>query len=85
VKNPFGVSPINVFQLCVINMWYRQVLTPIHNSLLLLRLPILDKFRLAIFHKGATQINYSIKTSKNKFRRNASSRDLESNCTIEGE
>ncbi len=62
VKNLFGVSPINVFQLGVIYMSCRQVLTPIHSSQLL---PILGKFRLATFHKSATQRNYSIKPGKN--------------------
>ncbi len=32
-------------------MSYRQVLTPVNNSQLLLRLEILDKLRLATFHK----------------------------------
>ncbi len=68
VKNPFGRIPVNVFQLGFVYMSYRQVLTPIHNSQLLLKLPILDKFRLAIFHKSATQRNYSIKTGINQFR-----------------
>jgi len=53
VKNPFGICPIYVFQLGVIYMSYRQVLTPIHNSQLLLKLPILGNLRLATFHKGA--------------------------------
>jgi hypothetical protein len=57
VKNMFGVAPINVFQLGVIYKSYRQLLTPIYNVRLLLKLPILDKFRLAIFHTCATQRN----------------------------
>jgi hypothetical protein len=32
-------------------MLYRQVLTPINNSQLLLKLEILDKLRLVTFHK----------------------------------
>jgi hypothetical protein len=35
----------------VIHKSYRQVLTPVHNSQLLLKLKILDKFRLVTFHK----------------------------------
>jgi hypothetical protein len=55
VKNPFGASPISVFQLGVIYMSWRQVLIPIHNTQLLLKLPILDKFRLGTFQKGEKQ------------------------------
>ncbi len=65
VKNLSGVSPINVSQLGVIYISCRQVLTWIHSSQLFLKLPILDKFRLATFHKSATQRNYSIKPGKN--------------------
>ncbi len=82
MKNPFGASSIDVFQLGVIYMSYRQVLTPIHNFQLLLKLPILDKFRLAAFHKSATQRNYGIRAGINQFRRNESSHDLESSCTV---
>jgi len=32
-------------------MQYRQVLTPVNNTQLLLKLGILDKFRLVTFHK----------------------------------
>jgi hypothetical protein len=82
MNNPFGIVPINVFQLGVIYKSYRQVLTSIHNSQLLLKLPILDKFRLATFHTSTTQRNYSIKTDINQFRRNESTRELESGCTV---
>jgi hypothetical protein len=82
VKNPFGRIPVNAFQLGFVYMSHRQVLTPIHNYQLILKLPILDKFRLAIFHKSATQRNYSIKTGINQFSRNKSSQDLESDHTI---
>jgi hypothetical protein len=82
VKNPFGIVPINVFQLSVIYKLYSQVLTPIHNSQLLLKLPILGKFRLATFHISATQRNYGIKTGMNWFRKNVSSHDLDSSHTI---
>jgi hypothetical protein len=82
VKNPFGRIPVNEFQLGVIYKSFRQVLTPIHNFQLLLKLPILDKFRLATCHKSATQRNYSSKTGINQFRRNESSHYLESGCTV---
>ncbi len=82
VKNPFGVVPINVFQLGVIYKSHRQVQTLIYNSHLLLKLPILDKFRLATFHKSATQRKCNIKTGINQFRRNKCSHDLESGRTI---
>ncbi len=39
------------FRLQVIHKSYRQVLTPVKNSHLLLKLEILDKFRLVTFHK----------------------------------
>jgi hypothetical protein len=64
MKNPFGASTMSVFQLGVIYMSCRQVLTLINNTQLLLKLPILDKFRLAIFYKGATQRNYAIINGK---------------------
>jgi hypothetical protein len=35
----------------VIDKSYRQVLAPVNNSQLLLKLEILDKFRLVTFHK----------------------------------
>jgi hypothetical protein len=78
MKNPFGIVPINSF--CVIYKSYRQVLTSIHNSQLLSKLPILGKFRLATFK--CNKRNYSIKTGMNQFRRNKSSRDLDSSCAI---
>jgi len=61
-----------LFQLRVIYMSYK-VLTPVNNFQLLLKLPILDKFRLATLHLQATQRNYN-----NWFRRNKSSHDLDS-------
>ncbi len=61
---------------------YRQVLTPVNNSHLFLKLPILDKFRLVTFHEKATQRNYSIKTGSYQFRRNESSHDLDSQSII---
>jgi len=82
VKNPFGVTPINVFKLGIIYMPYRQVLTTINNFQLLLKLPILDKFRLAKFHKVQHKETKVSKTGINQFRRNESSHDLESSRTI---
>ncbi len=41
---------------------YSQVLIPVNNFQLLLKLEILDKVRLVTFHKKATQRNYNIKT-----------------------
>ncbi len=77
-KNLLGVVQINVFQLSVINKSYRQVLTPVNKSQLLLKLPILDKFRLETFHTCATQRNCNIETGMNQFRRNECSHDLDS-------
>jgi hypothetical protein len=51
VKNPFGLPSDTLFQLSVIYKLYRQVLTPVNNSQLLLKLKILDKLRLVTFHK----------------------------------
>jgi len=51
VKNPFFISSDTLFQLRVIYKSYRQVLTPVNNSELLLKLDILDKLRLVTFHK----------------------------------
>ena len=82
MKNLFGIVQINVFQLSVIYKWYRQVLTSIHNFHFLLKLTILDKFRVETFHTCATQRNYSVKTGMNQFRRNEISHDLDSCCII---
>jgi len=42
VKSPFGLSSDTLFQLSVIYKQCRQVLTPVNNSQLLLKLEILD-------------------------------------------
>jgi hypothetical protein len=42
-------------------MLYRQVLTPVNNSQLLLKLEILDKLRLVTFHAMATQRKCKLK------------------------
>jgi hypothetical protein len=60
------------FRLQVIHKSYRQVLTPVNNSQLLLKLEILDKFRL-----NKTQRNCNIITGSYQLRRNGSSHDLE--------
>jgi hypothetical protein len=49
VKNLFGVFQMLYFQLSVIYMLNRQILTSVKN-LQFLRLPILDKFRLVKFY-----------------------------------
>jgi len=54
VKNTFAYSSDTLFQLSVIYKLYRQVLTPINNSQLLLNLEILDKLRLAQHKQTAT-------------------------------
>ncbi len=51
MKNWFGLSSDTLFQLIVIYKSYRQVLTLVNNSQLLLKLEILDKLRLVTFHK----------------------------------
>jgi hypothetical protein len=43
------------FKLQVIYKSYRQVLTPVNNAQLLLKLEILDKLRLVTFHKNTIQ------------------------------
>ncbi len=46
VKNIFGFSILLFTAFNVIDKSYRQVLTPVSNSQLLLKLEILDRFRL---------------------------------------
>jgi hypothetical protein len=55
-------SSILYFRLYVIDKSYRQVLTPDNNSQLLLKLEILDKFRIVTVQKNTTQRNYNILT-----------------------
>jgi hypothetical protein len=55
VKNPFGLLMMLYLHSSVIDKSYRQVLTPVKNSQLLLKLAILDKFGLGTFHTLATQ------------------------------
>ncbi len=59
-------------------MSYRQVLTPVNNSQLLLKLEILDKLRPVTFHTTATQRKCIVITGSYQFRRNESSHDLDS-------
>jgi hypothetical protein len=62
---------------------YRQVLTPVNNSQLLLKMEILDKLRLVTFHTTATQIKFNVITGSYQFRINYSSHDLDSQCQNE--
>ncbi len=71
-------APGALFQFSVIYKSFRQVLTAVNNSQVLLRLPILGKFRLVTFHTCATQRNYNVRTGIQWFRRNESSHGLDS-------
>jgi len=51
VKNTFGFSILLFTAFNVIDKSYRQVLTPVNKSQLLLKLEIIDKFRLVTNHK----------------------------------
>ncbi len=66
----------------VIDKPYRQVLTPFINSQLLLKLVILDKFRLVTFHSLATQRKPLHKTGSYRFRKNESCNDLDLQCAV---
>jgi hypothetical protein len=61
VKNPFGLSSDTLFQLSVIYKSHRQVLTPINNSQLFLKLEILDKLRFVTYHKMQHKESATIK------------------------
>jgi hypothetical protein len=50
-KSVWVVLQILYFRLQVIYKSYRQVLTPVNNSQLLLKLENLDKLRLVTFHQ----------------------------------
>ncbi len=76
MKNLFGL--FLRFQLQVIDKSYRQVLTPVNASQLLLKQEIIDKFRLVTFHTMATQRKCNVITGSYQFRRNESSLDLDS-------
>jgi hypothetical protein len=54
VKNTFAYSSDTLLQLSVIYKLYRQALTPVNNSQLLLKLEILGKLRLVTFYKATT-------------------------------
>ena len=73
----FGFSILLFTAFGVIDKSYRQVLTPVINSQLLLKLVILDKFRLVTFHSLATQRKPLHKTGSYQFRRNESCYDLD--------
>jgi hypothetical protein len=79
-KNLFGFYKVYPPTTSVIHKSYKQVLTPVNNLQLLLRLPILDMFRLLTFHLQATQRNYKLVCTG--FRRNESSHDLDSSLTV---
>jgi len=76
-KSVWLLLQILYFKLQVIYKSYRQVLTPVNNSQLLLKLEILDKLRLVIFHKNTIQRKTQHLTGLILFRRSGSSRDLE--------
>jgi hypothetical protein len=59
-------------------MSYRQVLTPVNNFQLLLKLEILDKLRFATFHKRQHKESATLELVAYQFKRNASSHDLDS-------
>jgi hypothetical protein len=61
VKNPFFISSDTLFQLRDVYESYRQVLTPVNNSELLLKLEILDKLRLVTFHKQQNKESATLK------------------------
>ncbi len=63
-------------RLQVLHKSYRQVLTPVNTSQLLLNLEILDKLRLVTFHTMTTQRNLNVITGSYQFRRNESFHDL---------
>jgi hypothetical protein len=60
VKNTFGFSILLFTAFNVDDKSYRQVLTPVNNSQLLLKLEILDKFRLDTNHEFKHKGNYNI-------------------------
>jgi hypothetical protein len=72
----FGFSILYFTAFNVVDKSYRQVLTPVNNSQLLLKLGILDKFRLVTNHKIQHKGNCNI-FSSNWYRRNGSSHHLE--------
>jgi hypothetical protein len=55
VKNMFGFSILLFTAFNVDDKYYRQVLTQVNYSQLLLKLEILDKFRLVTTHQNTTQ------------------------------
>jgi hypothetical protein len=55
VKNMFGFSILYFTAFNVVDKSYRQVLTSVNNSKLLLKLEILDKLRLVTNRKNTTQ------------------------------
>ncbi len=65
----FGFSILYFTTFNVIDKSYRQVLTPVNNAQLLLKLEILDKFRLVTYQKIQHKENlqhYLVHTSSGK-------------------
>ncbi len=60
VKNMFGFSILLFTAFSVDDKSYRQVLTQVNNSQLLLKLEILDKFSVVTNHKFKHKGNYNI-------------------------
>ncbi len=72
----FGVSILLFTAFNVDDKSYRQVLTPVNNSQLLLKLEILDKFRMLQTTKYNTKETATL-SSLHQYKRNGSSHDLE--------
>ncbi len=60
VKNMFGFSILLFTAINVDDKSHRQVLTPVKNSQLLLKLEIIDKYRLVTNHKMRHKGNCNI-------------------------
>ena len=60
VKNMFGFTILYCTVFNVDDRSYRQVLTPVNNSQLLLKWEIIDKFRLVTNHESQHKRNYNI-------------------------
>ncbi len=73
----FGFSILLSTASNVIDKSNRQVLTPVNNSQLLLKLGIPDKFRLVTFHRMSNTKKTFTKTGSYQFQENESCYDLE--------
>ncbi len=76
LKNTIGFSILLFTAFSVGDKSYRQVLTPVNNSQLLLKLEIMDKFRLVTTTHSNTK-EFTTFSSLHRYRRNGSSHDLE--------